>query len=52
MMLHAFRDPFYEHGLTLIPATLSNHLPSEVCDKFLSIPKLQRLHRWSLGMAK
>ena len=24
--------PFYEHGLTLIPAWISNHMPSKVMD--------------------
>ena len=24
--------PFYKHGLTLIPAWVSNHMPSEVWD--------------------
>ena len=45
--------PFYWHGLTLIPAWIKNHLPSiNVGWNYLSIPKLQRLHRWSLGMDK
>ena len=30
-------DPFYQHGLTLIPAWISNHMPSEVWGK-LSYP--------------
>ena len=34
---------FYWHGLTLIQAWISNH----VGWNYLSIPKIQRLHRWS-----
>ena len=46
-------SPFYLHGLTLIPAWISNHMPCKVWDEITyPIPKLQRLHRWSLGMDK
>ena len=32
-------------------AQVNNHMASKVWDKiYLSIPKLKRLHRWSLGM--
>ena len=31
---HAF--PFYQHGLTLIPVWISNHMPSEVWDEIIS----------------
>ena len=27
------RAPFYQHGLTLIPAWISNHMPSKVWDE-------------------
>ena len=44
---------FYSHGLSLIPAWICNHMLSKVWDEItLSIPKLQRIHRWSLGMDK
>ena len=44
---------FYWHGLTLIPAWISNYIHNNVWDKnYLSIPKLQRCNRWSLGMDK
>ena len=57
---------FYWHGLTLIPAWVSDQIPSRLRGmkllkwhplhtvgwNYLSIPKLQRLHRWSLGMDK
>ena len=38
----------------LIPVRIGNHVPSKVWDEFnnLSIPKLQRLHCWSLEMDK
>ena len=26
-------SPFYKHGLTLIPAWISNHMPSKVWDE-------------------
>ena len=39
-------------GLTLIPAWISNCINDEVWWNYLSIPKLQRLHRRSLGMDK
>ena len=39
----------YEHGLTLIPAWISNHMPSNAWDKITyPISKLQRCNRWSL----
>ena len=45
--------PFYKHGLTLIPAWISNHMPNmSVGQNYLCIPKLQRYNRWSLGMDK
>ena len=43
--------PFYWHGLTLIPKWINNIMPDNII-YYLSIPKLQRLHRWSLGMDK
>ena len=44
---------FYKHGVTLIPAWISNHMPSKMWDEItFSIPKLQRCNRWSLGMYK
>ena len=47
------RDPFYQQGLTLIPACISNRIPSLVLVwNYLSIPKLHRLHCWSLEMYK
>ena len=46
-------NPFYQYGLTLIPAWIINHTLSKVSDgNYLSIPKLQQLHGWSLGMDK
>ena len=45
-------SPFYKHGLTLIPAWISNHTPGKVWWNYLSIPKLQRCNRWTLGMDK
>ena len=37
----------------LIPARITNYIHYKVWDEiFSSIPKLQRLHRWSLGMDK
>ena len=45
--------PFYWHGLTLIPAWISNYIHYKVWDVITyPIPKLQRLRRWSLGMDK
>ena len=45
--------PFYWHWLGLISAWISNHMLNEVCGWiYLSICKLQWLHRWSLGMNK
>ena len=34
-LTHVFiiRGPFYQHGLTLIPAWISNHMPSKVWDE-------------------
>ena len=29
------RDPFYKHGLTLIPAWISNHMPSKVWEEII-----------------
>ena len=29
-----FLGPFYEHGLSLIPAWMSNHIPNKVWDEF------------------
>ena len=43
---------FNWHVLPLIPAWISNLVPNSVRRNYLSIPKLQRLHRWSLGMDK
>ena len=39
---------FYQHGLTLIPAWISNHMPNN----YSSIPKLQWCNHWSLRMDK
>ena len=43
---------FYWHGLTLIPAWISNYKPRKCGMYYLSIPQLQQLHRWSLEMDK
>ena len=44
---------FYKHRLTLILTRISNYIHYIKCGmKFLSIPKLQRLNRWSLGIDK
>ena len=32
-MLLEISDPFYSHGLTLIPAWISNHMPGKVWDE-------------------
>ena len=40
---------FYWQGLTLTPAWIRNHIYLSVGRNYVSIPKLQRLHRWSLG---
>ena len=45
-------SPFYYHGLTLIQARKNNHIYGRVGWNYLSIPKLQRCNRWSLGMDK
>ena len=42
--------PLYYHGLTLVPAWINNNMPGSVGWDYLSIPILQRLHRWSMGM--
>ena len=44
--------PFYQHGLNLIQSWMSNHMHNSVPWNYLSIPKLQRLNRWSLGMGE
>ena len=50
--------PFYKHGLTLITAWINNHMSNKSVgwnsggEITYPIPKLQRLHRWSLGMDK
>ena len=43
---------FTKHRLTLTPAWISNYVTSKVRanSTYLLIPKLQRLHRWSMGM--
>ena len=38
------------YGLTSTLAWISIHVPVKVRWNYLFIPKLQRLHRWSLGM--
>ena len=45
--------PVYKHGLTLMPAWISNPKCSKAYDEhYFSIPKLQGLHRWSLTVGK
>ena len=34
--LQAIGGPFYKHGLTLLPAWISNHMPSEITYPFLN----------------
>ena len=41
----------YLHGLTFIPAWISNYIHHKVWNN-LSITELQRLYRWSLEMDK
>ena len=42
-----------KHGLTLIPAWISNHMPCKVWDEITyPILNFQQLHCWSLGMDK
>ena len=45
--------PFYQHGLTLIPAWISNYTHYDAWDE-ITYPFLNfnGLHRWSLGMDK
>ena len=38
--------------INFIPAWISNHMPNSVGWNYSSIPKLQRLHHWSLEMDK
>ena len=38
--------------INLIPAWISNYIHYNVCWIYLTIPKLQWLHHWSLGMDK
>ena len=45
-------DPVYQHELTLISIWISNYIHLYVVWNYLSIPKLQRYNRWSLGMDK
>ena len=47
-------DPFYLHGLNLVPAWISNYMPSKVWDEIIyqSIHKLQQIHHSSVGMDK
>ena len=40
--LQVSRGPFYYHGLTLIPAWISNHIHYKRESNYLSIPKLQQ----------
>ena len=48
-----FKGPFHWHGLTLIPAWISNYINHKIgAWNYLSITKLQRFHGWSLGMDK
>ena len=43
--------PFHQHGLTLISAWIGNYIHYKMWDEITyPIPKLQRLHCWSLGM--
>ena len=42
-------DPFYKHGLILIPVWIGDHRKI-IYLNYLPIPKCQRLYRWVLGM--
>ena len=45
--------PFYWHGLTLIPAWMSNHLPSKMWDEIIyPFPNFNGSTIGSLGMDK
>ena len=45
------RGPLLPTWFNSIPAWISNHMPSVMCDEITHpFPKLQRLHHWSLGM--
>ena len=47
-LIYTYRSPVYLHGLTLIPAWISNHTSTPVrCSMklLIYIPKIQRLHR-------
>ena len=51
VLIISYLGPFYLHELTLIPAWISIHMPSEVWDELTyPFPKFQRLNRWSQGM--
>ena len=39
---------FYLYGLPVIPAWINNHMPCKVGWNYLSIPKFQQTHCWSL----
>ena len=53
MIIHTgyLQEPFYQHGLTLILAWISDHIPSQVWN-YLSIPKLQQCNCLYLWMDK
>ena len=46
--------PFYKHGLTLIPAWISNYIHYKVWDEITSYyhSYTELRNRWSLGMDK
>ena len=46
------RDLFYYHGLTLIPAWISNHMPGKVWDEIIHPFQASTVAHWSLGMDK
>ena len=49
--LQSIGGPFYQRGLTLIPAWMNNYIPSKEWDGYCyAILKLQRLPRWIWGM--
>ena len=51
--VNAVQGPLLLTWIILIPTWISNHICNEVWDEITqTFPKLQRLHRWSLGMDK
>ena len=51
--VHTINDPFYWHGLTLIPAWISNHIQCKMGDDITyPFSNFNGCSRWSFGMDK